>query len=69
MTCVQAPSSEAGLTRGGVEASSGVGSARGSVYPSSEVDPARGASAVPPGRVAGAAQVVIVPCVCFRFVG
>jgi hypothetical protein len=54
-TCMQVPSSEADLARGGVEpsseadlaqggaeASSEAGSARGSVCPSSEADPARG---------------------------
>jgi hypothetical protein len=80
-TCVQVPSSEAdlarggveplseaNLARGGVEASSDAGSARGRVYPSSEADPARG----------GIRRATLVGCgghlgrdrvVCFRFVG
>jgi hypothetical protein len=67
-TCVQVPSSEADLARGGVEASSEAGSARGSVYPSSEADPARG----------GIRRATLAGCVghpgrdrvvCFRFVG
>jgi hypothetical protein len=41
-TCVQVPSSEADLARGGVEASSEADLARGGVEPSSEASSARG---------------------------
>jgi hypothetical protein len=45
------------------------GPRRGGVEPSSVADLAEGASAVPPWRAVGATRIMIVSCVCFRFVG
>jgi hypothetical protein len=81
-TCVQVPSSEAVLAEGvlnprarrtspggGVEPSSEADSARGTSNPRARRTPPEGAPAVPPWRAAGATRVVIVSCMCFRFVG
>jgi hypothetical protein len=41
----------------------------GASNPQARRTPPEGASTVPPWRAAGATKVVIVSCVCFRFVG
>jgi hypothetical protein len=41
----------------------------GASDPRARQTPPEGSSAVPPRRAAGATRVVIVTCVCFRFVG
>jgi hypothetical protein len=41
----------------------------GASNPRARRTPPEGTSAVPPWRAAGATRVVIVSCVCFRFVG
>jgi hypothetical protein len=76
------PSSEADLARGGVEPSSEADLAQGALSPRARrvllvgassprarQTPPEGSSTVPPWRPAGATRVVIVSCVCFRFVG
>jgi hypothetical protein len=41
----------------------------GASNPLARRTPPEGASAVPPWRAAGVTKVVVVSCMCFRFVG
>jgi hypothetical protein len=81
-TCLQVPSSEAVLAEVALSPrarwSSPEGALRprarrtplvGASNPRARRTPPAGASAVPPWRAAGATRVVIVSCMCFRFVG
>jgi hypothetical protein len=81
MTCVQVPSSEADLARGGLSprvrrtSPDGARSPRarrtspeGARSPRARRSLLEGRSAVPPSRVARATGVVVVSCMCFRCV-
>jgi hypothetical protein len=81
-THMQVPSSEAVLAEGGLSPrarrTSLEGASRprarrtplvGASNPRARRTPPEGASAVPPWRAAGVTRVVVVSCMCFRFVG
>jgi hypothetical protein len=68
-TCVQVPSSEAVLAEGVLSPRARRTLLVGAFNPRVRRTSPEGASAVPPWRAAGATRVVIVSCVCFRFVG
>jgi hypothetical protein len=68
-TCVQVPSSEAVLAEGVFSPRARRTSPEGAFSPRVRRTSPEGASAVPPWRAAGATRVMIVSCVCFRFVG
>jgi hypothetical protein len=68
-TCVQVPLSEADLTEGALSPRARRTSPEGASNPRTRRTPPEGAFVVPSWRAAGAARVVIVSCVCFRFVG
>jgi hypothetical protein len=68
-TRVQVPSSEAILAEGAFSPRARRTSPEGAFSPRVRRTSPEGASAVPPWRAAGATRVMIVSCVCFRFVG